>query len=84
MTLGYLPIYMKCFQRIPYHIYLNTEQGTQFNDLLIEFQSVFPKDELDTGCLRGAEHKIQTTDEIPINEKFRRTPLCFQIQERES
>ena len=29
------------------------------------------------------EHKIQTFDEIPFNEKFRRTPLQFQKQEQE-
>ena len=29
------------------------------------------------------EHKIQTYDEIPIAEKFKRTPLRFQNQEKD-
>ena len=29
------------------------------------------------------EHKINSYDEIPIAEKFRRTPLQFQKQEQE-
>ena len=35
------------------------------------------------GCLSGVEHSIKTHDEIPIAEKFRRTPLQFQKQEQE-
>ena len=29
------------------------------------------------------EHKIETLNEIPVKEKFRRTPLSFQNQEKD-
>ena len=56
----------------------------QFKELITEYQDVFSKDDFDLGCLSsGVEHKIQTHDEIPVAEKFRRTPLHFQKQEKE-
>ena len=63
---------------------LSDDQKSKFKELIIEFSDVFSKDDFDLGCLNsGVEHKIQTYDEIPINEKFRRTPLQFQKQEQE-
>ena len=63
---------------------LSDNEKLQFKELLIEYQDVFSKDDFDLGCLSsGVEHKIQTHDEIPIAEKFRRTPLHFQKQEQE-
>ena len=62
----------------------NDDQKSKFRDLITEVLDVFSKDDLDLGCLNlGVEHKIQTYDEIPINEKFRRTPLQFQKQGQE-
>ena len=58
---------------------LSDEQRLKFKQLLLEFPDVFSKDDFDLGCLNsGVEHKINTHDEIPIAEKFRRTPLLFQ------
>ena len=55
----------------------------QFKNLLSEYPDVFSKDNFDLGCLSsGVEHKIQTNDEIPVAEKFRRAPLHFQKQEQ--
>ena len=63
---------------------LSDEQRLKFKQLLLEFPDVFSKDDFDLGCLNsGVEHKINTHDEIPIAEKFRRTPLQFQKQEQE-
>lgn len=63
---------------------LSQEQQKTFKNLLLEFPDVFSRDEFDLGCLKGGiEHKIITHDEIPIKEKFRRTPLHFQQQEKE-
>ena len=60
------------------------DQKSKFKKLITEFLDVFSKDDFDLECLNnGVEHKIQTYDEIPINEKFRRTPLQFQKQEQE-
>ena len=61
---------------------LSDEQKFQFGQLLSEFPDVFSKDDFDLGCLTGVEHKIILHDEIPICEKFRRTPLHFQEQEK--
>ena len=63
---------------------LSKDEQIKFKSLLYEFSDIFSKDEFDLGCLSGGiEHKIQTYDEIPIAEKFRRTPLHFQKQEKE-
>ena len=63
---------------------LSDEHKLQFRKLLLEFPDVFSKDDFDLGCLNsGVEHKINTYDEIPTTEKFRRTPLQFQKQEKE-
>lgn len=63
---------------------LSDDLRAKFKKLITEFSDVFSKDDFDLGCLNsGVEHKIQTFDEIPINEKFRRTPLQFQKQEQE-
>ena len=62
---------------------LSQDKQNAFNSLLIEFPDVFSKDDFDLGCMKGGiELKIITHDEIPIKEKFRRTPLHFQ-QEKE-
>ena len=63
---------------------LSEDQKLKFKNLLSEFSDVFAKDDFDLGCLNsGVEHKIQTHDEIPVADKFRRTPLQFQKQEQE-
>ena len=63
---------------------LSKDEQIKFKSLLYEFSDIFSKDEFDLGCLSGGiEHKIQTYDEIPIAEKFWRTPLHFQKQEKE-
>ena len=63
---------------------LSDNQKSKFKNLLSEFADVFSKDDFDPGCLNsGVEDKIKTHDEIPVAEKFRRTPLQFQKQEQE-
>ena len=63
---------------------LSEEQKTQFKQLLLGFPDIFSRDDFDIGCLNsGVEHKINTYDEIPIAENFRRTLLQFQKQEQE-
>ena len=63
---------------------LSDEQKLKFKNLISEFADIFSQDDFDLGCLKsGVEHKIQTLNEIPVNEKFRRTPLQFQKQEQE-
>ena len=61
----------------------DTGQKLAFKNLLIEFSSVFSKNNFDLGCYTGVEHRIETLNEIPVKEKFRRTPLAFQDQEKD-
>ena len=64
---------------------LSDEQKLKFKNLICEFAYIFSQDDFDLGCLKsGVEHKIQTLNEIPVNEKFQRTPLQFQKQEQEN
>ena len=63
---------------------LSVEQRSKFKNLQSQFLDIFSRDDFDLGCLSsGIEHKIMTHDEVPIKEKFRRTPLHFQQQEKE-
>ena len=62
---------------------LTETQKSKFQNLILEFSDIFSKDDFDLGCLSGVEHSIKTHDEIPIAEKFRRTPHQFQKQEQE-
>ena len=63
---------------------LSAKEKLQFKELLCQYQDIFSKDDFALGCLSsGVEHKIQTNDEIPVAEIFRKTPLHFQKQEQE-
>ena len=62
---------------------LSSSEQNQFKELLLEFPTVFSKNDLDLGRFDGVEHKIDTLDERPVKEKHRRTPLMFQEQEKE-
>ena len=62
---------------------LSPSEQNLFKQLLLEFPTIFSKDDLDLGRFHGVEHKIETVDDIPIKEKHRRTPLMFQNQEKE-
>ncbi|XP_048251534.1 uncharacterized protein LOC125379302 [Haliotis rufescens] len=50
-------------------------------ELLIEFQDVFARDELDLGNFNALEHTIDTGDAKPIKQRMRRTPLGFAEEE---
>ncbi|XP_048246357.1 uncharacterized protein LOC125377354 [Haliotis rufescens] len=50
-------------------------------ELLIEFQDVFARDELDLGNFSALEHTIDTGDAKPIKQRMRRTPLGFAEEE---
>jgi hypothetical protein len=51
--------------------------------LLIEYQDVFAKHDLNLGCLTTVKHKIDTKDATPVKQKMRRTPLGFQEHEQQ-
>lgn len=62
---------------------LNPEECKKLKCLLIEYQDVFAKHDLDLGCLIAVKHKIDTQDATPVKQKMRRTPLGFQEHEQQ-
>ena len=62
---------------------LTEEQQLKFGRVLIEYQDIFSKDELDIGLFEGLEHSIETGDNPPVKLRMRRTPLGFQDEEKE-
>jgi hypothetical protein len=42
--------------------------------LLIEYQDVFAKHDLDLGCLTTVKHNIDMKDATPVKQKMRRIP----------
>lgn len=62
---------------------LTNKQQSTLKSLLIEFEDVFSKSDLDLGCLTAVKHKIDTKDAPPVKHRMRRTPLGFQDVEQE-
>ncbi|VDI28661.1 Hypothetical predicted protein [Mytilus galloprovincialis] len=63
---------------------LNNQQSLQLVTLLLKFQDIFAKDDLDIGLFNGdIQHKIDTGNSHPIKQKMRRTPLGFEKEEEE-
>ena len=42
---------------------------TKLSEILLDNQAAFARDERDLGCLKGAEHIIDTTDEVPVTRR---------------
>jgi hypothetical protein len=53
---------------------LNPEERKKLKSLLIEYQDVFAKYDLDLGCLTTVKHNIDTKDATPVKQKMRRIP----------
>ena len=63
---------------------LTEEQSVVFAKFIISFQDVFAKNDFDMGSFNGnIQHRIDTGDAKPIRQKLRRTPLCFEKEEKE-
>ena len=54
----------------------------QLGQLLIDYEDVFAKHELDLGCLSEVKHVIDTGDALPVKQAMRRTLLGFESEER--
>ena len=50
-------------------------------ELLIEFQDIFAKHDLDLGCFTEIKHAFDTGTEHPVKHKMWRTPIGFQAEE---
>ena len=53
----------------------------KLKQVLLEYQDVVSKHDLDLGCLTSVTHSIVTGNEPPVKLKMRRTPLGFQEAE---
>jgi hypothetical protein len=62
---------------------LDEAEKRSTRQLLVEYQYIFSKHDLDLGCLTTVTHKINTEDHQPVKHKIRRTPLRFQDQEKQ-
>ena len=62
---------------------LKGKQQVQLHSLLLEFQDVFSRHDLDLGCLTAVKHRIDTKDAPPVKQRMRRTPLGFQDVEQQ-
>lgn len=60
---------------------ITNEQAVQLGNLLIDFQDIFAKHDLDIGCFEGLEHTIDTGDNPPVRQRLRRTPLGYEGEE---
>lgn len=54
--------------------HLDTEQTIELARMLIEFQDIISKDDLDLGHFTKIRHRIDTGDASPVKERVRRTP----------
>ena len=62
---------------------LTGEQSITFTKFLINYQKVFSKDDFDMGSFNGdIKHKINTGNATQIKQKLRRTPKCFEKEEK--
>jgi hypothetical protein len=61
----------------------NLKQKLKLKQVLLEYQDVVSKHDLDLGCLTLVTHSIETRNEPPVKLKMRRTPLGFQEAEEE-
>ena len=60
---------------------LTVEQCTRLGQLLMSFEDIFAKHDLDLGCFTEIKHDIDTGDHAPVRHKLRRTPFSFQSEE---
>ncbi len=61
---------------------LTESQALTFGEALHEYLDVFATHDLDIGCLKEIQHKIDTGDNPPLRQRLRRTPLGFEKEEQ--
>ncbi|XP_053391395.1 uncharacterized protein LOC128554171 [Mercenaria mercenaria] len=60
---------------------LTVEQGEAVRNLILEFQDVFARGDLDLGEVKGVSHSIDTGSARPVKQRMRRTPVGFADEE---
>ncbi len=61
---------------------LDGNQRAQVEDLLVRWQGIFAKNDLDLGHTTTVKHDIKLTDDKPIKERYRRIPPGLQEEVR--
>ena len=57
------------------------EKRSELKALLLEYQDIFGESDMDLGTFNAIHHEIITTDDMPVKQPMRRTPLHFQAEE---
>ena len=60
---------------------LTESESEVLKNLLLEYDDVFAKHDMDLGSYTTTTHRIHTGDAAPIRTRIRRTPLGFQKEE---
>jgi hypothetical protein len=56
-------------------------ESDKIKELLLKYREIFAEHDLDLGCLKGVQHKINTGNASPAKQKMRRTPYGFEKEE---
>ena len=59
----------------PEHMHCIPDQQAKLDELLAKYKDMFATDDDELGYTETVKHKIFTTDDIPVNQHFRRIPL---------
>ena len=63
---------------------LSNSEADQLGNLLVKFQGVFAKHDMDLGCMPDIVHRIDTGESKSFREGMRRTPLGFEMKEEKN
>ena len=58
----------------PEDMHCTPEQQAKLDELLAKYKDMFVTDDDELGYTETVKHKIFTTDDIPVNQHFRRIP----------
>ena len=61
---------------------LSDREGKLLEDLILEYQDVFAKDDYDLGDFTEIKYSIITCDAKPVKQRMRKTPLGFSKEEQ--
>ena len=61
---------------------LTLDRAAKVGVLLISYEDIFARHDLDIDCLEEVQHRINTGDSAPVRQKMRRTPFGFEAEER--
>ena len=61
---------------------LTLDRAAKVGVLLISYEDIFARHDLDIGCLEEVQHRIKTGDSAPVRQKVRRTPFGYEAEEK--